>query len=175
MATTTEDIYNLIADVTHNSLLERHLIEYQIDDVIDDLLDDELYTTIDEALEVLYNTISTESSVRPNLDQQQLFKTVFPTASANLEIAVTKIKERNSMTVPTQSRTEDRIHTSWAYQEHCRCQDCQQYRRRLKRRQKEACKAISTPPCGDLKKHNIAIEWGNNCTECNDAFVESLK
>ena len=97
MATTTEDIYNLIADVTHNSLLERHLVEYQIDDVIDDLLDDELYTTIDEALEVLYSTISTESSVRPNLDQQQLFKTVFPTANENLEIAVTKIKERKGV------------------------------------------------------------------------------
>ena len=135
MVTTTEDIYNLIADVTHNSLLERHLIEYQIDDVIDDLID-ELYMYADDALELLYHTISTESSVRPNLDQQQLFKTVFPTASANLEIAVTKIKERKGVRIWQNSKA---------------------------------------PPCGDYKKHDAAIEWGNNCTECNDAFVESFK
>ena len=28
---------------------------------------------------------------------------------------------------------------------------------------------------GIYKKHDIAIKWGNNCTECNDAFVESFE
>ena len=183
MVTTTEDIYLLIADVNHDSSWERHLIECQIDEIVDDLLDDP-YMAEDDVLEALYCIISTESSVRPNRDQLQLFWVgPFLTASANLEVAATKIKERKSVTQYRRTQYSQACEeggckcdaatpthgtrSSWAYEANCRCQACRQYRTGLNRQQK-------FPPCGDRKKHDIAMEWSNNCVKCNNAFVESF-